>query len=351
MYKAVSNTVLSITKTFFLFVVVILIAVALLFVSDKQNSVLAMVAKQLPLEVSIPLDIKRMTSSADSGKVWARFSKTELIYHLNKRETENFGPIEPFDINPNLTKKYMAGSTLSIGPTVDFTLSIPGEVNGHGLGEIINPKENMNFSQIYKKMFVYSLGKDITLISECLGVDLNTTEGNSEIIADRALFASVLLENKLSDSDSDDKLRANSDKRENEPFHSIIIQTSNRYQVDPLLVKAIIMAESTYNPKAVSRTGAKGLMQLMPITAKELGVKDLFNPEQNIDGGVRYFKKLLDRFDGDINLALAAYNAGSKYVRRYQGVPPFKATQQYIKKVGQYYEGYKEQYQANTGRV
>ena len=126
-------------------------------------------------------------------------------------------------------------------------------------------------------------------------------------------------------------------------LHPIIIQASRRHQVDPALVYAIIMAESGYNPKAVSKRGAEGLMQLMPATAEALGVEDSFNPEQNINGGVRHFKWLVTQFDGDIKLALAAYNAGSRTVRLYQGVPPFRATQLYIKKVFKYYRIYKDQ--------
>ena len=124
-------------------------------------------------------------------------------------------------------------------------------------------------------------------------------------------------------------------------FHAIIQEASNRYQVDPALIRAIIMAESSYNPRAISRKGARGLMQLMPSTAKALGVEDSFNPEHNIYGGVKYFKQLLDRFDGDTRMALAAYNAGSRKVRQYQGVPPFKATHYYIKRVFSYYDRYK----------
>jgi soluble lytic murein transglycosylase-like protein len=134
-----------------------------------------------------------------------------------------------------------------------------------------------------------------------------------------------------------------SGKKKERLFHPIILQAANRYQVDPALVNAIIMAESGYNPKAVSKKGARGLMQLMPGTAEALGVKDSFNPEQNIDGGVRYFKQLVNQFNGDIKLALAAYNAGSRNVRLYQGIPPFKATQFYIKKVFKYYHIYKSQ--------
>lgn len=124
------------------------------------------------------------------------------------------------------------------------------------------------------------------------------------------------------------------------PFHNIVLQASQTYDVDPALIRAIIMAESSYNPQAVSHRGAQGLMQLMPTTAKWLGVEDSFNPEANIDAGVRYFKKLLDRFNGDIRLALAAYNAGSRYVHKYNGVPPFKATRIYIQKVLEYHQHY-----------
>ncbi len=121
--------------------------------------------------------------------------------------------------------------------------------------------------------------------------------------------------------------------------------------MDPALVNAIVMAESEYNPRAVSKKGARGLMQLMPATAAALGVKDSFNPEQNLDGGVRYFKQLVNRFDGDVTLALAAYNAGSRKVRLYRGVPPFKATKRYIKKVFLYYQIYKDRMAEATDRV
>lgn len=117
------------------------------------------------------------------------------------------------------------------------------------------------------------------------------------------------------------------------PYHHSIMRASQAYKVDAALIRAIIHAESNYNPQAVSRAGAQGLMQLMPSTARALGVEDTFDPDLNIDGGVRYFRRLLDRFDGDVELALAAYNAGSRHVRNYGGVPPFKATQLYIQKV------------------
>jgi len=134
-------------------------------------------------------------------------------------------------------------------------------------------------------------------------------------------------------------------------LHPIVIQAAGRYQVDPALVKAIIMAESGYNARAISKRGAKGLMQLMPATAQALGVEDVFNPKQNISGGVRYFKQLVNQFGGDVELALAAYNAGSRHVRHYQGIPPFKATRYYIKKVFKYYQIYKDQMMGEMDRA
>jgi soluble lytic murein transglycosylase-like protein len=126
-------------------------------------------------------------------------------------------------------------------------------------------------------------------------------------------------------------------------FHPIIDRAATQYQVDPALVRAIIFAESGYNPTAVSNRGAMGLMQLMPSTAKAMGVEDCFDPEHNIYGGVKYFKKLFNQFGGDVKLALAAYNAGSRKVREFNGVPPFRATERYIQKVLKYYDIYKGQ--------
>lgn len=157
------------------------------------------------------------------------------------------------------------------------------------------------------------------------------------------------LEEKYPVVSSDKKAPSVRKEKKESLFGSIIQRAADRHQVDSALVKAIIMAESGYNPKAISKRGAKGLMQLMPKTAEALGVEDSFNPEDNIDAGVAYFKRLLKRFDGDITLALAAYNAGSRKVIKYQGVPPFKETKYYIKKVFKYYQVYREQATAETG--
>ena len=129
-------------------------------------------------------------------------------------------------------------------------------------------------------------------------------------------------------------------KKAEKRYQHLVLEAAARYHVEPEIIKAIILAESGFNPKAVSKVGARGLMQLMPRTAKLLGVKDSFKPDHNIDAGVRYFKQLLDQFDGEIKLALAAYNAGSYNVKKYGGIPPFRATRIYIEKVLKYYQAY-----------
>ncbi len=116
-------------------------------------------------------------------------------------------------------------------------------------------------------------------------------------------------------------------------LHFHISEVATRYGVSEELIAAIIEAESGFNPRAVSRRGARGLMQLMPATAVYLGVGDPFDPRENIDGGVRHLRSLMDRFDNNLPLALAAYNAGERAVIDYRGIPPYRQTRQYVKRI------------------
>ena len=124
-------------------------------------------------------------------------------------------------------------------------------------------------------------------------------------------------------------------------YDDLITKASERFGVSFPLLKAIIKAESDFDPQAVSKKGAMGLMQIMPQNFKLLGLKDPFDPKQNINAGARYFKQMYDRFDGKLALSLAAYNAGPTAVDRYKTIPPYEETEEYVRRVLKYYYNYK----------
>ena len=131
------------------------------------------------------------------------------------------------------------------------------------------------------------------------------------------------------------------EKKEKPEVREIISRYASQFRLEEALINAVIKVESDYNPRAVSRKGAQGMMQLMPQTARELDVRDPLNPDDNIRGGTRYLRQMLDRFK-DLDLALAAYNAGPSAVTRYGGIPPYEETRNYVIRVKKYLQQYRQ---------
>jgi soluble lytic murein transglycosylase-like protein len=133
------------------------------------------------------------------------------------------------------------------------------------------------------------------------------------------------------------------------PFRELIQAAAARYAVDPDLITSVIAAESNFDPRAISRRNARGLMQLLPQTAARLGVRNIFDPAENINAGSQYLSELLRRYNNNLALTLAAYNAGPQTVQRYRSVPPYRETQNYVQKVGRNYAQRKSDVSSATG--
>lgn len=130
-------------------------------------------------------------------------------------------------------------------------------------------------------------------------------------------------------------------KLDSNQFDPIIADASKKYGLEAPLIKAVIKAESDFDPNAISHKGARGLMQIMPMNFRLLNVENPFDPHQSIDAGARYLRDMMDRYNGKLNLSLAAYNAGPGAVDRHGGVPPYQETEEYIERVMRYYQRYK----------
>jgi soluble lytic murein transglycosylase len=185
-----------------------------------------------------------------------------------------------------------------------------------------------------------ALGLYTTILAGIGSLTFAVPTSTAELYQFIARDGSIALTNVPSDSryrkieDESRRLHATLSERELEP---VIRRYSSQHQLHPALIRAVIKAESNFDPRAVSRAGAIGLMQLMPQTAVRLDVRDMYDPDDNVGGGTKYLRQLLDQFHGNLPLALAAYNAGENAVVRYQALPPFDETRQYVRKVLRYY--------------
>ena len=191
--------------------------------------------------------------------------------------------------------------------------NISGENNAFNVPNVREVENKQDFQQILNAKELIQEAQDDNIQSDESYINLNRYQG-------------VTTNSRLDNITSRVKI------------NKLIDEYSQKYGLDSDFVKAVVKQESGFNEKATSKCGAMGLMQLMPGTAKALNVNDPYNARDNIEGGVKYLKSLMDRFDGDMKLALAAYNAGPNAVKKYNGVPPYNETQNYVKNIMSMYQ-------------
>ena len=191
--------------------------------------------------------------------------------------------------------------------------NISGENNAFNVPNVREVENKQDFQQILNAKELIQEAQDDNIQSDESYINLNRYQG----VTNNSRLGNIT-----------DRVKIN----------KLIDEYSQKYGLDSDFVKAVVKQESGFNEKATSKCGAMGLMQLMPGTAKALNVNDPYNARDNIEGGVKYLKGLMDRFDGDMKLALAAYNAGPNAVKKYNGVPPYNETQNYVKNIMSMYQ-------------
>lgn len=191
--------------------------------------------------------------------------------------------------------------------------NISGENNAFNVPNVREVEDKQDFQQILNAKELIQEAQDDNIQSDESYINLNRYQG----VTNNSRLDNIT-----------DRVKIN----------KLIDEYSQKYGLDSDFVKAVVKQESGFNEKATSKCGAMGLMQLMPGTAKALNVNDPYNARDNIEGGVKYLKGLMDRFDGDMKLALAAYNAGPNAVKKYNGVPPYNETQNYVKNIMSMYQ-------------